>query len=78
MLFVNTFRLLNPRKGTETTDRCLFEIFQKLSAYLIPVRGLKQLSLWAFPQAVHVLSAYLIPVRGLKQRCRGPATTNVP
>ncbi len=42
-LNITTFRLLNPRKGTETkihNDRPAYA-FTILSAYLIPARGLK-------------------------------------
>ncbi len=65
---MNTFRELNPRKGTETPVKLYAEgVVQLLSANLIPERGLKPIRRNNFFSIYWVLSANLIPERGLKQ-----------
>ncbi len=60
------FRLLNPRKGTETSGIWSPELVAIiLSAYLIPARGLKRYT-ERVGKEKRFLSAYLIPARGLK------------
>ena len=64
-----SFRISNPRKGTETWEdfksRNLNPV-AKVSAYLIPARGLKPGSSPRQTYICIVVSAYLIPARGLK------------
>ena len=61
-----SFRISNPRKGTETIRSASGWVSNlRVSAYLIPARGLKHLQVYDYTFG-HQVSAYLIPARGLK------------
>ncbi len=62
---LTSFRISNPRKGTETRNIYFFDKHLQVSEYLIPARGLKHnLSTGLYNQIG--VSEYLIPARGLK------------
>ncbi len=60
-----SFRISNPRKGTETEGIKPYESNLMVSEYLIPARGLKLSQVWTEIRHRKV-SEYLIPARGLK------------
>ena len=63
---MKSFRLLNPRKGTETPSSS-WESSVKAFRLLNPRKGTETCGCGGSNGAFVILSAYLIPARGLKQ-----------